>query len=277
MSAEWAGRVGTLEGRNRRTEDAPAGMPARRALFGLRIDALTLDESVDRCMAAVAEWQPIEVGVVNAAKIIRMREDRRLHDAVAGADLVLADGQSVVWASRFLGAPLPERVAGIDLFTGLLAAAERAGRSVYLLGATREVLAGTVAEVRRRHPRLVIAGARDGYFADGEAGTVADEIRASGADLLFLGMTSPKKELFCARYGERTGALVIHGVGGSFDVLAGLVRRAPRGWQRLGLEWLYRMLQEPRRLGPRYLETNVKFISLTLTSRFRRQALRETA
>ena len=271
MSGNWAGRSGTLESRSRSTEDAPGGRADRPALFGLRIDALTLEQSVDRCMAAVAGWQPIEVGVVNAAKIVRMRGDRRLHDAVAGADLVLADGQSVVWASRFLGAPLPERVAGIDLFTALLAAAERAGRSVYLLGATREVLAGTVAEVRRRHPGLAIAGARDGYFSDEEAGTVADEIRASGADLLFLGMTSPKKELFCARYGERTGALVIHGVGGSFDVLAGLVRRAPQRWQRLGLEWLYRMLQEPRRLGPRYLETNAKFISLTLATRFQRR------
>src|SRR5262249_59423113 len=104
---------------------------------------------------------------------------------------------------------------GMDVVAALLAAAERAGRSVYLLGATREVLAGTVAEVRRRHPGLIIAGTRDGYFADDEAGEVADKIRASGADLLFLGMTSPKKELFCAGYGERTGALVIHGVGGS--------------------------------------------------------------
>lgn len=241
----------------------------RSTLFGLDIDALTLDESVRRCMSAVADRRPIEVGVVNAAKIIRMREDRHLHDAVAGADLVLADGQSVVWASRFLGAPLPERVAGIDLFTGLLAAAERDGRSVYLLGARPEVLAATVAEVRHRHPELDIAGSRDGYFTDEQAGAVADAIRDSGADLLFLGMTSPKKELFCARYGERTGAMVIHGVGGSFDVLAGLVRRAPRAWQKLGLEWLYRLLQEPRRLGPRYLETNVKFISLALAARFR--------
>jgi len=241
----------------------------RSRLFELDVDALTLAESVARCMAAVERRERIEVAVVNAAKIIRMRQDRGLREAVAGADLVLADGQSVVWASRFLGAPLPERVAGIDLFTGLLATAERDGRSVYLLGARPEVLAATVAEVRRRHPDLAVAGSRDGYFADDEAGAVADAVKGSGADLLFLGMTSPKKELFCARHGERTGAMVIHGVGGSFDVLAGLVRRAPAAWQRLGLEWLYRLLQEPRRLGPRYLETNVKFIALALAARFR--------
>ena len=241
----------------------------RRTLYGLRIDAVTLDEAVRHCMRAVAEGPMIDVGVVNAAKIVTMRSDEALADAVSGADLLLADGQSVVWASRYLGQPLPARVAGIDLFVALLAAAEREDRSIYLLGATTDVLARTVAEVRRRHPALRIAGSRDGYFADAEAAGVAAEVRASGADLLFLGMTSPKKELFCADFGELTGARVIHGVGGSFDVLAGVVRRAPRLWQATGLEWLYRMLQEPRRLGPRYLKTNTRFVRMTLAERRR--------
>jgi N-acetylglucosaminyldiphosphoundecaprenol N-acetyl-beta-D-mannosaminyltransferase len=247
----------------------PAGPPLRRALFGLPVDAIVLDEAVERCMRAVAHGPAIEVGVVNAAKIVIMRTNRALADAVASADLLLADGQSVVWASRFLRQPLPARVAGIDLFFALLAAAEREERSVYLIGATPEVLARTVAEVRRRHPRLRIAGARDGYFTDDEAAGVAAEVRASGADLLFLGMTSPKKEIFCARYGRANGAKVTHGVGGSFDVLAGVVRRAPRAWQVVGLEWLYRVLQEPRRLGPRYLHTNSRFVWLTLAERWR--------
>jgi N-acetylglucosaminyldiphosphoundecaprenol N-acetyl-beta-D-mannosaminyltransferase len=220
-------------------------------------------------MRAVAEGPAIEVGVVNAAKIVMMRSDRALADAVSGADLLLADGQSVVWASRYLGQPLPARVAGIDLFIALLEAAEREGRSVYLLGATADVLARAVAEVRRRYPGLRVAGSRDGYFADADAEAVAAEIRANAADLLFLGMTSPKKELFCARYGELTGARVIHGVGGSFDVIAGIVGRAPRIWQAIGMEWLYRMLQEPRRLGPRYLKTNTRFVRLTLAERRR--------
>jgi N-acetylglucosaminyldiphosphoundecaprenol N-acetyl-beta-D-mannosaminyltransferase len=242
---------------------------SRRALYGLQVDALTLDQAVERCMHAVSGDSAIEVGVVNAAKIVKMRMDPALADAVSSADLVLADGQSVVWASRFLGQPLPERVAGIDLFVALLAASESEDRSVYLLGATPEVLVRAVAEIRRRYPRLRIAGSRDGYFADTDAPAVAAEIRASGSDLLFLGMTSPKKELFCAQFGELTGAQVIHGVGGSFDVLAGVVRRAPRLWQVMGLEWLYRMLQEPRRLGPRYLQTNTRFIRLTLAERRR--------
>jgi N-acetylglucosaminyldiphosphoundecaprenol N-acetyl-beta-D-mannosaminyltransferase len=241
----------------------------RRPLFGLPIDAVVLDEAVRRCMQAVADGPAIEVGVLNAAKIVLMRSNRELSDAVSSADLLLADGQSVVWASRFLREPLPARVAGIDLFTALLAAAEREDRSVYLVGATPEVLARTVAEIRRRHPRLRIAGYRDGYFADGEAAEVAAGIRATGADLLFLGMTSPKKEMFCARYGEATGARVTHGVGGAFDVLAGVVRRAPRLWQTVGMEWFYRVLQEPLRLGPRYLRTNGRFVRLTLAERRR--------
>ena len=243
--------------------------PVRRTLFGLAVDALLIEQAVERCMRAVADGPAIEVGVVNAAKIVIMRSNRALADAVSSADLILADGQSVVWASRFLGQPLPTRVAGIDLFFALLAAAEREDRSVYLVGATPEVLARTVAEVRRRHPRLRIAGARDGYFADDEAAAVAAGVRASGADLLFLGMTSPKKEIFCARYGAATAAKVTHGVGGSFDILAGVVRRAPRFWQVVGLEWLYRVLQEPRRLGPRYLRTNSRFVRLTLAERWR--------
>lgn len=247
---------------------APAGT-TRRPLFGLPMDAMNLDEAVQRCMHAVAYGPAIEVGVLNAAKLVLMRSNQVLSDAVSSADLLLADGQSVVWASRFLGQPLPGRVAGIDLFTGLLAAAERDGRSVYLLGAKPEVLARTMAEIRSRHPRLRIAGSRDGYFTDEEAPAIAAGIRATGADLLFLGMTSPKKETFCAQYGEATGARVTHGVGGSFDVLAGVVRRAPRLWQVIGMEWLYRVLQEPLRLGPRYLKTNSRFVRLTLAERRR--------
>jgi N-acetylglucosaminyldiphosphoundecaprenol N-acetyl-beta-D-mannosaminyltransferase len=236
----------------------------RRDLFGLRVDALRLDETVQRCLAAVDSGQLLEVGVINAAKVVKMRRDAKLYEAVSGCGLIVADGQSVVWASRILGARLPERVAGIDLFQRLLAEAERKGLSVYFLGARAEVLEEMVRRIRLRFPDLKIAGYRDGYFTDDEAGTIADDIAATAADLLFLGMTSPKKENFVAAHGKRSGARVVHGVGGSFDVLAGLVKRAPTGWQRAGMEWLYRALQEPRRLGPRYLTTNTAFAALVV-------------
>ncbi len=245
-------------------------MTARRSLFGFGVDPLTMDQAVERCLAAVREDRPLEVGVVNAAKLVAMRRDPRLAAAVAGCGLVLADGQAVVWASRVLRCPLPERVAGIDLFTRLLAAAEREGMSVYLLGARQEVLDRMLHRMAVRHPRLRVAGARHGYFTDAEQPAVADAIRESGADLLFLGMTSPKKEIFTAGYGKRAGVRLVHGVGGSFDILAGVTRRAPGGWQRLGLEWLYRLLQEPRRLGRRYLTTNAAFVALTVREIVRR-------
>jgi N-acetylglucosaminyldiphosphoundecaprenol N-acetyl-beta-D-mannosaminyltransferase len=238
-------------------------------LFGIWMDPLTLDQTVAACLEAVATGSLVEVGVVNAAKLVNMRSDLRLREAVAGCDLVVADGQSVVWASRVLRAPLPERVPGIDLFQRLLAEAEQRELSVYFLGAKPEVLEEMRRRILLRHPRLRIAGSHHGYFSDDEAEAMAEAIGASGANLLFLGMTSPKKENFVARYGKQTGAQVVHGVGGSFDVLAGVVRRAPVSWQKVGMEWLYRALQEPRRLGGRYLRTNVAFVGMVARERLR--------
>jgi N-acetylglucosaminyldiphosphoundecaprenol N-acetyl-beta-D-mannosaminyltransferase len=235
---------------------------AKQRLFGIEVDALTLDETVARCLEAVAANRLLEVGVINAAKVVKMRRDPELHAAVSGCDVVVADGQSVVWASRVLRARLPERVAGIDLFQRLLAEAERKGLSVYFLGAKADVLAEMERRIAVWYPKLRVAGSRNGYFADEQAGEIADAIAASRTDLLFLGMTSPKKEKFVADFGKHTGAKVVHGVGGSFDVLAGVVRRAPKAWQKVGMEWAYRALQEPRRLGKRYVTTNAAFVAL---------------
>ncbi|WP_329418603.1 WecB/TagA/CpsF family glycosyltransferase [Streptomyces sp. NBC_01268] len=235
----------------------------RQTLFGVRLDALTMDETVDRCLTAVRAGERLEIGVVNAAKLVNMRRDPALARAVSGCDLVLADGQAVVWAGRLLRRPLPERVAGIDLFTRLLGEAEAAGLSVYFLGAKQPVLDEMLRRVAVRFPGLRVAGSRHGYFDDTDQPAIADAIAESGAHMLFLGMTSPKKEIFTAGYGERSKVALVHGVGGSFDILAGLTRRAPERWQRLGFEWLYRALQEPRRLGRRYLTTNVSFALMT--------------
>ncbi len=248
----------------------------RRTLLGIDLDALTLDETAQRCVAAVDAGERLEIGVVNAAKLVRMRRDPRLREAVTGCDVVVADGQSVVWASRILRNRLPERVAGIDLFVRLLAEAERRGLSVYFLGARREVLDTMIERLRQRFPALTIAGSHDGYFTDADAPGIADAIAESKAQMLFLGMTSPKKENFVAEYGERTGASVLHGVGGSFDVLAGVVKRAPESWQRHGMEWLYRALQEPRRLGRRYLTTNAAFVALVVRELVRPNRQKET-
>ncbi|WP_405468740.1 WecB/TagA/CpsF family glycosyltransferase [Streptomyces canus] len=244
-------------------------MSERRTLFGIELDPLTMDETVERCLEAVRDDRQLEIGVVNAAKLVNMRRDPRLADAVSGCDLVLADGQAVVWAAKVLRAPLPERVAGIDLFLRLLAEAESTGISVYFLGAKEEVLEEMLRRVADRFPGLKVAGSRNGYFDDSQQEAIAGDIARSGAQMLFLGMTSPKKEIFTAAHGARTGARVVHGVGGSFDILAGVTKRAPASWQRYGVEWLYRALQEPRRLGRRYLTTNTAFLLMTAREFFR--------
>ena len=249
---------------------AATAAPPRRHLLGLGLDPLTMAQAVARCTAAVDAGEYLPVGMVNAAKVIAMRHDQRLRHAVSGCPLVLADGQSVVWASRVLGAPLPERVAGIDLFARLLGEAGARGHRVYFLGAQPAVLERLLAEVGRHHPSLAVAGARHGYFGPDEEESIAARIRDSRADIVFLGMSSPKKEFFLSRWGAATGASVVHGVGGSFDVLAGLTRRAPGWWQRHGLEWLYRAWQEPARLGRRYLTTNTAFLAVVAAEVLRR-------
>lgn len=244
-------------------------MPAQRTLFGLDIAPVTMQQVLARCRAALITREPLLVGVVNAAKIVNLRSDPVLRASLLECGVIVADGQSVVWASRVLGRPLPERVAGIDLFEALLAMANRDARSVYLLGARPEVLERLQRGLRTRYPDLQIVGARDGYFSDDEGAAVAADIRRSGADMLFLGMVSPKKENFLAAYGHDLQVPVLHGVGGSFDILAGVTRRAPVRWQRLGLEWAYRLLQEPRRMWRRYLRTNTAFVGLVARERIR--------
>lgn len=243
-------------------------MAESATLFGIAVDPLTLEEAIDRCRAALATRTRLLIGVVNAAKIITMRHDPVLRDSVVGADVVLADGQAVVWASRVLGHRLPERVTGIDLFERLLEVADGGQHRIYLLGARQEVLDACVRIIGEQHPGAVIAGARNGYFAESETPEVAAEIAAADADMLFIAMSSPQKENFLAAYADRLGVPILHGVGGSFDVLAGVTARAPRRWQQLGLEWLYRLIQEPRRLWRRYLVTNTAFIALVLRERF---------
>jgi N-acetylglucosaminyldiphosphoundecaprenol N-acetyl-beta-D-mannosaminyltransferase len=233
-------------------------------LFGLTVDAITLPEAVDRAEHAIRTRSRLLVGVVNAAKIVKLTADGFLRASLLEADLVLADGQSVVWASRLLRRPLPERVTGIDLFEALLALAAKRGYRVFFLGARPEVLTAMEAQARRRWPGLIVAGRQHGYFPTEQTEQVAEAIRASRPDMLFIGMATPAKELFLGTYADRLGATVLHGVGGSFDVLAGVTERAPEAWQRAGMEWAYRLRQEPRRLWKRYLVTNTAFLLLLL-------------
>ncbi len=247
---------------------AGAPVPAH-ALFGVAVHAVTMAQAVQVCQAAIDDRRRLTVGVVNAAKLVNLRRDPALRGAVAACDLVLADGQAVVWASRLLRAALPERVAGIDLFTELLGEASRRSQRVFLLGAAQDVLDLVVQRVNQDYPGVVVVGAQHGWFDPGASQQIAEDVRAARPDLLFVAMTSPRKELLLDTWGRFMDVPVCHGVGGSFDVLSGHTRRAPALWQRWGLEWLYRVGQEPGRLWRRYLVTNTQFLGLVVAELLR--------
>jgi N-acetylglucosaminyldiphosphoundecaprenol N-acetyl-beta-D-mannosaminyltransferase len=246
--------------------DAPAAIgadePARLRVLGCDVDPISMDGAVARIDTAIAERRFYRHADLNGAIVVAMRDDPEMRDSIESADLVVADGQSVVWAARLLGHPLPERVPGIDLMHRTIELAERRGYSIYILGARADVLETAVERLAETHPALGIAGYRDGYFDDAEEDAVADAIRHSGADILLVAIGSPRKEYFLARHGRSLGVPYVMGVGGSIDVVAGVTRRAPVWVQRIGLEWAYRLAQEPRRLFRRYLVTNVRFLAL---------------
>ena len=221
-----------------------------------------MNQVIDLVNNTIVERGKLHIGVVNAAKMINMRRNPVLYNDVISSDIILADGKSVVFASRLLRRGLPERVAGIDIMLQVLERGNQERYRVYLFGATEEVSIRVAQEVNRRYPGIKLVGRRNGYFSEADEQSIAADIAQSTPDVLFVAMTSPKKEKFLARWGGRIGVPVCHGVGGSFDVMAGKVQRAPLAWQRLGLEWLYRLKQEPRRMLKRYLVTNTLFCFL---------------
>ena len=249
-----------------RALELPAPATASRSeLFGLQFDAETTAAIVGRCRAWCSGPRTTHIVLTaNASHLCLMRRDASLRHACENADLTVADGMSVVWALRMLGRPVPGRVAGIDLMVALLDLASATGLRAYFLGARPEVLETLVAECSRRFPGLIVAGARHGYFTSDDHDAIVDDIRERRPHLLFVGMPSPAKDVFCQRYRDRLQVPVVMGVGGSFDVLAGVIRRAPRALQNMGLEWAWRLLMEPRKLWKRYLTTNSEFIWLVL-------------
>lgn len=249
----------------KRREDAPC---ATSDICGVEVAKLGEDEAILFIDRLVGEGGPHYAAVVNAAKIVAANEDGALKRTLLEADLVTADGMSIVWASRVLGQPLKQRVTGIDLFERLVERAAEQGWSVYFLGSREESVRGVVKRFMKSHPTLQVAGWRNGYFDASESESVAGAIGASEADLLFVAMGSPVQELWIASNLERTGVRFAMGVGGSFDHVSGFASRAPGWMQRNGLEWLYRLMREPRRLWRRYLVGNSIFLWLIFRQRF---------
>ena len=223
------------------------------------IHPVDLQAALARVDEFIGERAPHYNISITAAKVVEFHADEALREAIGEAHLLTADGQAVVWAARLLGQPLPTRVAGADLMEALLAHAARRDYSVYLLGARDAIVRACVDKARALHPSLRVAGYRNGYFRRDEEADVVAAIRAAAPDILFLGFGTPAKEYFMHRHYRALGVPFVMGVGGTFDVLAGQVARAPRWMQRAGLEWAFRLGQEPRRMWKRYLVGNTRF------------------
>jgi N-acetylglucosaminyldiphosphoundecaprenol N-acetyl-beta-D-mannosaminyltransferase len=223
------------------------------------VDALTMTESLKVAEDLIAAGGPHQHVVVNAAKVVQARRDPNLMRIISDCEIINADGMAVVWAARFLGHPVPGRVAGIDFMLQLWRLAARNIYRVALLGATPEVVASAALSATRQGVQVVFA--HDGYWSSDQEASVVDSVRAAHPDLLFLAIPSPRKEQFLSEHLDDLGASLVVGVGGSFDVVAGVTRRAPLWAQKAGLEWLFRLLQEPRRMFKRYMVGNSLFIA----------------
>jgi N-acetylglucosaminyldiphosphoundecaprenol N-acetyl-beta-D-mannosaminyltransferase len=258
-------------------DPTPRREPARSSddridLLGCPFDVITEHETVE----LVFEWRNASerkshhIITVNVAILMMARDDAKLANSIEKADLVVVDGKPLVWTSKWLGSPVPEKVSGVDLMRRLLEAGNDRGLSVFLLGTTQERLDVLERVIRAKYPNVVIAGTRNGYFKPADYPAVTKQIRDAKADLLLVGMPAPFKEIWCEEHREALATPAILGVGGAFDVMAGFVPRAPRVMQESGLEWAWRLAMEPKKLWKRYLVTNSAFLALlgrTLASR----------
>jgi len=240
----------------------------RIEFLGSPMDSAGMEETVSYIANRIEKKEFLQHVVVNVAKLVNMQKDTQLAESVKACDLINIDGMGVVIGARFMGHDIPERVAGVDLFHNLLDMSAEKGFPVFLLGAEEEIVSKTVEKVNEQHKGINVVGYHHGYFWDDEE-AVVEKIKASGARLLFVAITSPKKENFINKWQDQLGVDFVMGVGGTFDVVAGKVKRAPVWMQNYGLEWFYRVMQEPGRMWKRYAETNSKFAWLLLKEKFK--------
>ena len=219
----------------------------RTEIMGVGFDDLTLDEAAGAAAGMIEEGGFHYVVTPNPELVNRARREEPFRQALNGADLVLPDGIGVVYAAKLLGRPLKGRCPGIDFAGKLMERMAKTGLRLYLLGAKPGVAETAAARLEAKYPGLIICGTHDGYFK--EDAPVVEAVRAAEADVVFVCLGAPKQEYWMVKNGPATGARLMAGLGGSLDVFAGVVERAPESWQRLGLEWLYRLTKEPKRIG----------------------------
>lgn len=236
--------------------------------LGIPVDVLSMKDTIAAVDNAIRSNEHINHVVINAGKVVSMQTDKQLFESVVSCDIINADGQAIVWGARLLGGKLPERVAGADLMQELVKLAAEKKYKCFFLGAKEEVVKKVVDTYTEQYGGGIIAGYRNGYFTKEEEASVAKQIADSGAQLLFVAITSPKKENFMYAHRELLKDVnFTMGVGGTFDVVAGLTKRAPVWMQDIGMEWFYRFAQEPKRMWKRYLVGNSKFIYLVMKAK----------
>nr|WP_295131018.1 WecB/TagA/CpsF family glycosyltransferase [uncultured Roseateles sp.] len=236
----------------------------RIQMMGCTVDNLSMEETLQTIEGFIASGKPHQHVVVNVDKLVKAQKDPELRQIINDCALINADGMPVVWASRLLGKPLKERVAGVDLFESLMKRSAEKGWRVFLLGAKEEIVSKVRDIYAQKYPNLVFAGYRNGYWKPEEEGAIVQQIADARADLLFVAISSPKKEQFLGAYQATMKIPFAMGVGGTFDVAAGKVKRAPVWMQKTGLEWFYRFLQEPRRMFRRYFIEDMAFFGLLI-------------
>lgn len=214
-------------------------------IMGLQFDNITMEEALDAAKALLQGEHAARVVTPNAEIAYEALHDENMRTLLNSAELMLPDGAGVVLASKILKTPLRQKVAGVDFADGLLGVLETTGQSLYLLGSKPGIGELAAQKMMQKHPKLRIAGIADGYFQD-EA-PVIDKINASGADVLFVCLGAPKQEQFMARHQKALHVKLMAGLGGTLDSFAGTVKRAPKWMIRLNLEWLYRLIKEPKR------------------------------
>lgn len=229
-------------------------------LFGLDVLDISLPETVEYINASIRKGMVLLREDLNAYKVVMMKENAAFYDTLRRSDFINADGFSILLASKLLGRPIQKRVTGIDLMEALIAGAANNNFRVFFFGAQEEVVTKVVEHYKSLFGENIIAGYRNGYYKEEESDQIAQQIAASQAHMLFVAINSPKKEFFLDKYKNKLNTSFLMGVGGSFDVIAGKVDRAPVWMQRNGLEWLYRFYQEPLKMWRRYTLGNLKFL-----------------
>jgi N-acetylglucosaminyldiphosphoundecaprenol N-acetyl-beta-D-mannosaminyltransferase len=217
------------------------------SIYGIRVSKLSMQQTVEYLVQAIENRQTTQVITANPIMLMTALEQPAYKAMMQRAELIVPDGAGLVWAASYVGEPVAEKVAGIDLMHQLLAIGENKGWRIFLLGASPEVIQITADKLRARYPQLQLVGVRDGYFTESDDAAVISQIRDAAPDILLVGRSADKQEPWIDQHKAGLGVPVIMGIGGSFDVLSGKLKRAPKIFIRLRLEWFYRLLQEPWR------------------------------